>query len=334
MITRNNYEEFFMLYTDNELSDMERKAVEEFVAANPDLKEELYALQQSVLKPESNIVFENKEILMKGTTPLINQNNFEEYVLLYTDNELSETQKKEVELFATSSPAYAQELHLFSQTHVEADVSVVFENKDVLYKKEKDERVIPLFWIKIAAAVVILMLVAFFVFNNKRNVQHELADKGTRKTDQHTNDTETVAKKEIKNAANVTSSTTLSGENGQVEPNQTVHVEVGQITQVGKTVEPSLSTDAPINHVASNIIDKPADMQTEKEEINYAKQAVQKENIGTGNEDVVYFGGLSAKKNSLRGLFRKVSRVLNKNADADNEDKRGILIGGFQTALK
>src|SRR5580704_12277704 len=97
MITRNNYEEFFMLYTDNELSDRERKAVEEFVAANPDLKEELYALQQSVLKPESNIVFENKEMLMKGNSPLINQNNYEEYFLLYTDNELNETQKKEVE---------------------------------------------------------------------------------------------------------------------------------------------------------------------------------------------------------------------------------------------
>ena len=50
-INRNNYEEYFLLYTDNELSEAERKMVDAFVAANPDLQEELLMLQQSVVKP-------------------------------------------------------------------------------------------------------------------------------------------------------------------------------------------------------------------------------------------------------------------------------------------
>ena len=40
MIRNDNYYEYFLLYVDNELSAAQREAVEEWVAANPDLREE------------------------------------------------------------------------------------------------------------------------------------------------------------------------------------------------------------------------------------------------------------------------------------------------------
>ena len=51
MITRENYQEFFLLYIDNELSAADARAVEEWVEANPDLEEEWESLQLCRVDP-------------------------------------------------------------------------------------------------------------------------------------------------------------------------------------------------------------------------------------------------------------------------------------------
>ncbi len=60
VITRDNYEAYFVMYVDDELNASERKAVEQFIQQHPDLEEEMVMLQQSVLKPNDQIVFEPK----------------------------------------------------------------------------------------------------------------------------------------------------------------------------------------------------------------------------------------------------------------------------------
>src|ERR1700691_4096296 len=108
MINRDNYEEYFLLYTDNELSVAEKKAVDEFIEENPDLRGELNMLRQTKLKPEQNIFFDDKDILFRGAGadnhPVINHANCMEYFLLYTDNELSDAEKKMVDEFVGRNP--------------------------------------------------------------------------------------------------------------------------------------------------------------------------------------------------------------------------------------
>lgn len=64
-INRQTYEPFFLLYVDGELTSEERAEVEHFAAAHPDLKEELELLQQSVFIADENIIFEPKESLYR-----------------------------------------------------------------------------------------------------------------------------------------------------------------------------------------------------------------------------------------------------------------------------
>src|SRR5437763_9401787 len=100
-INRNNYEEYFLLYSDKELSAEQKSMVENFVQQNPDLEEEFVMLQQSVVKPDNNITLEDKSSLFRKEAfeqdQYINQTNYEEKFLLYTDNEMDSSEIKETE---------------------------------------------------------------------------------------------------------------------------------------------------------------------------------------------------------------------------------------------
>jgi hypothetical protein len=68
LINRHNYEEFFILYMDNELDPAARRMVEDFVQLHPDLKEELDILLQYKLV-RIPYCTDGKEELMKMVGP-------------------------------------------------------------------------------------------------------------------------------------------------------------------------------------------------------------------------------------------------------------------------
>jgi len=178
-ITRHNYEEYFILYMDNELSSENRRQVELFVQENPDLKEELNLLMQTQLVPDSSFVFAGKVQLLKTPGAIsIDTTNYEEWLLSYTDNELSAEQKIAVEKFIANHPAAKAELEFLQKTKLQPDSAIVFANKEILYRKEEKVRVIGIRWRRIAAAAALLLAVsstALIVLNNKKNTQHGLA---------------------------------------------------------------------------------------------------------------------------------------------------------------
>ncbi len=149
-IDRHNYETFFLLYVDNELSADERKAVELFVQENPDLQVELSSLQDTVLKAD-DVALNKKDWLYKedGITVL------RESLLLYADNELSESDKRKVEALLAIDKTSSAEWNIIRQTKAEPDTSIVFENKRSLYRKEEGT-VVAIRWWRVAAAAVLL----------------------------------------------------------------------------------------------------------------------------------------------------------------------------------
>lgn len=156
-INRNNYEEFFLLYADNELSKAERKMVEVFVNENPELKEEFCMLKLTINIPEDDVRLDDKSFLFKKESSfLINENNYEEIFVLYHDNELSEKEKVETENFVAKHPNLKTEFELIGKAKLTAESLVVYPDKSELYRKEKSGRVISMIiWRYVAAAVLI-----------------------------------------------------------------------------------------------------------------------------------------------------------------------------------
>lgn len=153
MINRNNYEEFFLMYVDDELTPQQRSEVETFVQQNADLKSEFEMLQQTKLDTKEDIEFAHKTELLK-IKESIALDNYQEYFLLYIDNELNEENRQAVEKFVLQHPALQEEFTLLKQTVLPQE-KIVFHYKRSLYKKE-ERRIVYFNWTRIAAAAAVI----------------------------------------------------------------------------------------------------------------------------------------------------------------------------------
>jgi len=389
-ITRHNYEEFFLLYIDNELSATDRKAVEEFAEQNPDLKGELEMLQQSMLRPDKDIVFDNKDALLQ---PMVNQSginttNYESFFVLYADNELSNHEKAAVEDFVYRNPQFQEEFELLQQVRMEPDNSIVFANKESLYRKEKDDKVIPFAWWRWAAAAILLIIAGLFWINsnNKKTIDVATGTKNGNNNIQNATpgikqDSKTVTPEQDQtqpqpqNMAAVEEKKQNDSQNGiqKVADNKPA-VKKDQQQLAEKKVRPSMQqqeehiamtqkivTD-PVEETGSNpsgsalaVNRVPTRGSIETNQIpvaNTAKVLIidqatgANENADVNNDirwasekDKEYVLNTSInKQNSLRGFFRKASRLIAKKTNLGNGDddgnRKGILIGGFEIAVK
>src|SRR5437016_1280576 len=112
-INRHNYEEFFLLYVDNELSATERNAVELFVQQNPDLGKELQLLKQTIV-PCDEFIFDEKQSLLKDGSLAL-----QEQLLLFADNELTPGETDRVAALLATDKAAAAEWNILQRTKLQ-----------------------------------------------------------------------------------------------------------------------------------------------------------------------------------------------------------------------
>ena len=381
-ITRNNYEEFFMLYADNELPAAQRKEVEEFIAANTDLQHELALFQQFKLKPDATIIFDNKASLLKQAEgqPGISLANYESFFVLYADNELSNEEKAAVENFVSRNPRVQNEFELLQQVKLSPDANVIFENKEILYRKEKDDRVIPFYWRRMAAAAAIILFVSGLFWMNRVKktdqpvdiAKSENVQPGKQPSKQKAIDTvtehdqknkdqqpakETIAainvkqdnpqmknaqakrafvaivpKKENKQKSNnlpeVTDQNDVPKE--QLAANTVKSTIIPPIKEPSKKVDPEKPLIAAVKEKVApdqpSIILNPE--ENEKIKAQYAS-------LKNNNDDVEVLNTSVNTKSSLRGFFRKASRLIAKKTNGNEDSNRkSILIGGFEIAVR
>ena len=168
IINKHNYEEFFLLYADKELSVEQRKEVELFVDNNPELREEFQLIKDTISTPGSEVFIE-KNILFKEEKVDLKQ--YEEIFNLYIDNELDEEGSIHIKKISSENLLLKNELYLFNNTISHPDLSILYPDKTSLYKKQS--KVVSFYLIRLAGAAVILGFGIWFAvgyLNTETNV--------------------------------------------------------------------------------------------------------------------------------------------------------------------
>lgn len=342
-INRSNYEEFFLLYVDNELTKEERSEVEAFLLLHPDLQDELEVLMSTTLDAES-ISFDKESLFADS----MKQNYMEESLLLYLDNELPEAEKKSLETELNTNPCLKAEYHMLQQAKLDANETIVYPNKKELYR-HTTRSIRPVFMMR-AAAAILIMLTAGVIFwtSNDATKPDSIAD-GT----PNINNTTVVASTPADptpteaNLAEVKTEENTVGENAIASNERRIVAEHAVIrTNETKTEQQPVENIAVVQHIAMN---EPKEITTTPIEIEttspVTQQIINTQPVTT--ETAAAYNPIEAsisttdvkfteeKKGSVRGFFRKASRFIENRTGINpvNEDEE-LLIGAIAIKLK
>ncbi len=172
-INRNNYEVFFLLYIDRELSREEMQEVEKFLLDNPDLQLEMDMLTTTILQEETaSTVFPDKTTLYRteDTESPVTILNYETFFVQYGDDELSNEEKAATEKFVYEHPEFQAEFELIQQARLTPETSLVYPGKEKLFRGEA-AKIRPIFpvWTRYAAAAMVLLTLGLFWINRQSN---------------------------------------------------------------------------------------------------------------------------------------------------------------------
>lgn len=103
---------------------------------------------------------------------MVNMENYEEYMLLYADRELSAEEEQALLRFVAQHPQLQAELEAYAATRLQPDVSIVYADKEQLLKTAPAGRSIGLGnWKLYAAAASVVLFITLFAINNRRDTQ-------------------------------------------------------------------------------------------------------------------------------------------------------------------
>ena len=355
MINLSNYEEYFLLYIDNELSKEQCEAVEAFVLLHPHLTAELNMLQKTKLPAPDAVVFSNKNTLYKATDNSINVNNYEEYFLLHTDKELSANKEAEVEQFVLQHPQLQEAFLLLQQATLTPEL-IACPDKHRLYKQPA-KRVIPLYITRVAVAAaitgVIVLAGSYLIYNNQQpqvavntqpNNSQSVEKSTTLQKEPKTISPEkkssdiVVVKNEVKQAEKVrVKSTTITNKvapspDKKQDKNEGIMVVQIEPLQIKQPAPPAPEEMIAANNAAPKqkqpTVLKPLEEVNEdasastvaymSNDYTTAKPAVYKELNTDEDDQTLYVGSLQLNKAKVNGLLKKATHLLGSKAKEQN----------------
>lgn len=332
-INQHNYEYYFLMYIDQELSEHEKAEVIEFISQHPNYAKAFQALQKTNLNPPE-IIFEDKFSLYQ-----ISENDTQ--CLTYLDNEMPKIERKSFEKKLTSDPFLYSTLNQWRKSILinEAPNKIDTEFKNTLYKKEAiikpmGNHSIFKQWALAAAILVLIIGVNQFIrYNNIKNdsftfnsntnrgdlSKTKVTNKSVVSTTPHSENT-IILNTKIKRASNAY--VQLNEQNKNSKSNSFIIKNVALDNQdlaIESLSKEALSTKADDEIITLNKEISPTTFAMVNEEMkNNTDETmptqIQYNNINTEEEDrTINIGMLEIDGASLRGITRKFATLIKRN---------------------
>jgi hypothetical protein len=354
-ITRDNYEEFFMLYADNELSQEQRSAVEAFVEANPDLKPDLDLYFSLKLDTDQSISLGDKSFLLRREAVV--PETVQTAMLLHLDGELPAAEATSLEARIQEDESLRHEWELLNRAKLHPDPDVRFPEKQVLYRHATGgARVLRIRWVRYAAAAAVILFAGLLWLNNPDSDGRQPGSVSLAGTDSGdfrpvTDDREGGSGETIADAGTEPVPTPAATGNNDQEGVQvatvasdrpqiaaltakTLPVEKGEQRTKPETVSPAVVVVKPAfpetkgellqdmvqvntgaGRVAQDITDQPAGMEGVK--TDYATQALAMQAGGREEFTETVYSEKDRERKGFRGLVRKANRIFHKVTNPD-----------------
>ena len=340
MIHLGNYEEYFILYLDNELTDAEMQQVDAFLLQNPDLQAEFEILASTKL-PAEDFSF-NKEDLFAENMKV---NAIDEDLLLYIDGELPAEKARIMALELDANKDYQLQHELLLKAKLDPSERIVFPNKEILY--HRTERKIFQPWMRIAAAVVVIAAMGVVYFNRPGSTvtPGEAVAVETKKPEQRTNDNNPGDKGKILPHSPVPGPAEVENMTARKEKIQQQDEQVKeQVQQLYQQENNDLVAEIRLERKPLETLNPPTgtgitgnlDVSMENAVLNNAVTISSPDPLNNINaatpENAV--AGNSENKGSVKGFLRKATRLIEKRTGIDATTDGELLIGVLAVKLK
>lgn len=356
-INMDNYEEYFLLYVDNELTAAEKASVEEFVKQHPELRPELDMFLDTRLDPDT-IMFTGKDELLK-TGDVVNADNFEELQVQMLDGELDAQKCAELEAYHLTHTKAAENFEWLKKTKLPVE-SIIFPDKASLYRKErKPATIISITWVRIAVAASVVLIAGLLWFQqNNDNVEivsepqlasqekalpssvnngntasnekgaDQLQTKGTIETASAATqpvikENGLMAAKKIQQELNKEQPVTYA----TVERNTNMNEDLRRTETYTTTVE--TIAEKPVMELGVSETASPREALAMNVKTNYVSEALETDHTISSDD---YAEEEQGKRKGFRGLVRKVNRFYNKATNPDPE-KAVVKVASFEIGL-
>ena len=337
MIDLTNYETWFLLYADNELSAEEKNAVLSFVKQHPFLQQEFDEMLKLRFSPADHQHQFDKSILFSDSMENKMQSELNEHssILNYIDRELSKKETIEVESrIDHDANLFASYKHL-SSLKLEPDQSIVYPNRADLYRRQKT---FSIEWKQslVVAASLIIAAGLFWMFNqsNDNNNDQVVVVKAKAETIKSiqpapvTDSNSFVYNSNIgdKNRKSTAPIRSIKKETSVIKIDEEKEQEVTHLDIVSSKVE-VISTDAiqDDTKVVSNNLPISKAIARNNAEANFASS--QDESILDYDDD-----SKKTAKKPFKSLTRKISRILGKERE-ESDQVKFIQVANFQFAV-